>query len=51
MPVNDELSLQTWTRYQYGRDNGHNDDVEKADNCKKCFRGVQWQSVDLAKLQ
>ena len=51
MPVNDELSLQTWTRYQYARDNGHNEYVEKADNCEKYFRGVQWQSVDLAKLQ
>lgn len=51
MPVNEKLSLETWTRYQYSRDNGHNDYVEKADNCEKYFRGVQWQSADLAKLQ
>jgi hypothetical protein len=51
MPVNEQLSLATWTRYQYARDNGHNEYVEKADNCEKYFRGLQWQSVDLAKLQ
>lgn len=51
MPVNEQLSLQTWTRYQYARDNGHNEYVEKADNCDKYFRGLQWQSADLAKLQ
>ena len=50
MPVDTQKTLEVWTRYQYSRDNGHNEFVEKADNCEKYFRGLQWQSTDLAKL-
>ena len=50
MPIDTQKTLEVWTRYQYSRDNGHNEFVEKADNCEKYFRGLQWQSTDLAKL-
>ena len=50
MPIDTELSLQVWTRYQYARDNGHNEFVEKAETCEKYFRGLQWLSTDLARL-
>jgi len=50
MPIDDQLTLKTWMRYQYCRDNGHTEYIEKADNCEKFFRGVQWQNTDLAKL-
>lgn len=52
MPVNVELSLEVWTRYQYLRDTGgHNQFVEKADKCEAFFRGDQWQQGDLDRLQ
>lgn len=50
MPVNDEIAGKVWTRYQYLRDNGHNEYIEKADKCTKFFLGAQWNSLDLAKL-
>lgn len=50
MPIDTEKTLAVWTRYQYSRDNGHTEFIEKADNCEKYFRGLQWQSTDLAKL-
>ena len=51
MPIDTKLANQIWLRYQYLRDNGHNEYVEKADQCEQFFRGVQWSSADLAKLQ
>jgi hypothetical protein len=51
MPINTEIAEQVWMRYQYLRDNGHNDYVEKADKCEKFFRGLQWDALDLAALQ
>ena len=50
MPIDIQKTLEVWTRYQYARDNGHNEFVEKADNCERYFRSLQWQSTDLAKL-
>lgn len=50
MPVNNEIAGKVWTRYQYLRDNGHNEYIEKADKCTKFFLGAQWNSLDLAKL-
>ena len=51
MPIDTELANRVWLRYQYLRDNGHNEYIEKADRCEKFFRGLQWNSADLAKLQ
>lgn len=51
MPVDTTLANQVWLRYQYLRDNGHNEYIDKADKCEKFFRGLQWEAVDLAKLQ
>lgn len=51
MPVNIELAEKVWLRYQYLRDNGHNEYIEKADKCEKFFRGLQWNLTDLANLQ
>ena len=51
MPVNTTLATEIWTRYQYLRDNGHNKFVEKADECDRFFQGMQWSSVDVAKLK
>jgi len=51
MPVDIELSTKVWLRYQYLRDNGHNEYIEKADKCDRFFRGLQWEQADLVKLQ
>jgi hypothetical protein len=51
MPVNVELAGPIWLRYEYLRDNGHNEYIDKADKCEQFFRGMQWSSVDIAKLQ
>lgn len=50
MPINDEVAGKVWTRYQYLRDNGHNEYIEKADKCTRYFLGLQWDPFDLAKL-
>lgn len=51
MPIDTTLANKIWLRYQYLRDNGHNEYIDKADKCEKFFRGLQWNSADLAKLQ
>jgi len=51
MPVDTTLANRLWLRYQYLRDNGHNEYIEKADKCERFFRGVQWSSADIARLQ
>lgn len=51
MPVNSALSLQTWNRYQFCRDNGHTDFMTKADRCERFFAGDQWDPRDLAALR
>jgi hypothetical protein len=51
MPVDTTLANQIWLRYQYLRDNGHNEYIDKADKCEQFFRGLQWNSADIAKLQ
>ena len=50
MPIDTELAGKIWTRYEYLRDNGHNEYIEKAEKCNKFFLGYQWDSLDLAKL-
>lgn len=51
MPIDTQLSLQQWQRYQFVRDNGHADFVKKADICNNFFIGQQWNPNDLALLQ
>ena len=51
MPINSELSYQTWSRYARVRDDGHTKYVEKADKCERFFAGDQWAAGDRAKLE
>ena len=51
MPINDEIASQQWTRYQYLRDRGHLEFLNKADKCDKFFVGEQWTVEDLNALQ
>jgi len=51
MPINSELSYQTWSRYARVRDEGHSKFVEKADKCERFFAGDQWHPNDRAKLE
>jgi hypothetical protein len=50
VPVNDALASENWTRFQYCRDRGHLQFVEKADKCDKFFAGEQWAVNDLNAL-
>lgn len=51
MPVDTSLATEVWTRYQYVRDNGHLDFVQKARRCEEFFAGQQWDANDLALLK
>jgi hypothetical protein len=51
MPVDTEIAGKVWRRYEYLRDNGHNEFIEKAEKCEKFFLGLQWDPLDLAKLR
>lgn len=51
MPINTELASKIWYRYQYVRDNGHADYVNKANVCERFFQGDQWDPADLAALR
>lgn len=50
MPVNDELASEQWNRFQYCRDRGHLEFINKADRCDKFFAGDQWEQADLNAL-
>lgn len=50
MPINSDLAWKVWNRYQFCRDNGHLDFIEKAERCERFFAGDQWDSRDLAAL-
>lgn len=50
MPVNDHIASEQWMRFQYCRDRGHLDFINKADRCDKFFAGEQWETSDLNKL-
>lgn len=50
MPVNDAIASEQWTRFQYCRDRGHLQFIEKADRCDAFFRGEQWRQADLNAL-
>lgn len=51
MPIDTDLAVKQWNRYQFCRDNGHTDFMKKADKCDRFFRGEQWDERDLAKLR
>jgi hypothetical protein len=51
MPVDTELCSNVWYRYQFVRDNGHQDYVDKAEKCDKFFQGLQWDPNDMALLK
>ena len=51
MPIDNTLSHELWTRYQWLRDNGHFKFVEKANKCEDFFEGQQWDKEDLALLK
>lgn len=51
MPIDSNLAMQQWMRYQFVRDNGHADFVKKADKCNDFFIGQQWNPNDMALLQ
>lgn len=50
MPVNDSLASEQWTRFQYCRDRGHLEFINKADRCDRFFAGDQWLQADLNAL-
>jgi len=51
MPQDIVLANETWNRYCYVRDRGHNDYVRKAVTCEDFFAGLQWDASDLALLR
>lgn len=51
MPVDTTKANDVWVRYQYLRDNGHQDYVRKAYKCEDFFAGLQWDKNDLALLK
>ena len=51
MPINDALASEQWIRFQYLRDRGHLDFINKADRCEKFFKGEQWNTTDLNALE
>lgn len=50
MPVDTRTTMHQWMRYQFVRDNGHADYVNKADKCNNFFIGQQWDPNDMALL-
>jgi len=50
MPVDTTATQHQWMRYQFVRDNGHADFVNKADKCNNYFIGQQWDPNDVALL-
>lgn len=50
MPIDNALASETWTRFQYCRDRGHLEFINKADKCDKFFAGEQWLQKDLNAL-
>ena len=51
MPVDAQLATEQWMRYQYARDRGHLQFLEKAHQCEEFFAGNQWSQADLTALR
>ncbi len=51
MPVDAQLATEQWMRYQYCRDRGHLQFIEKANQCEEFFAGNQWSPTDIATLR
>lgn len=50
MPIDAQLTNDTWLRYVYMRDNGHLDYITKANKCDEYYLGHQWDPVVKAQL-
>ena len=51
MPVDAQLATEQWMRYQYVRDRGHLQFLEKAHQCEEFFAGNQWSQADMTSLR
>lgn len=51
MPINIDVATEQWMRYQYVRDRGHLQFLEKANLCEEFFAGNQWAQEDLSALR
>jgi predicted nucleic acid-binding protein len=51
MPIDTQLATEQWTRFQFCRDRGHLDFIDKAEKCECFFRGEQWSVDDLNALK
>ena len=51
LPPSVDQARDNWYRYQYMRDAGHRDFVEKARSCEDYVAGIQWADGDLAILK
>ena len=51
MPVDAPLATEQWMRYQYCRDRGHLQFLEKAHQCEEFFAGNQWSQADMTSLR
>ena len=51
MPVNADLATEQWMRFQYSRDRGHLQFLEKANQCEEFFAGNQWSQTDINALR
>lgn len=50
MPIDQDITIREWRRFQQVRDSGHDAFVKKADTCEQFFAGKQWRPEDLARL-
>ena len=51
MPTDQKIAHDVWVRYQFLRDNGHLNFVNKSNKCEDFFLGMQWSASDLALLK
>lgn len=51
MPTDEKKAHDVWVRYQFLRDNGHLNFVNKSNKCEDFFLGMQWSASDLALLK